>query len=139
MILKREFWSLHADGQGVRREMFLFELSDNARVNRLRLGRNVLGDQFFALGKDLAKWTRVGARSCFFKRSPFHKVRYLLRSLLRDAGMSQLIDLLKMFLDVVDLVPVSHNRDFRLCRIDAYKEASAYREPFLKLRAYTAE
>jgi len=45
----------------------------------------------------------------------------------------------EMSLDVVILISLSHNRDFRLCRVDAYEEASAFRESLHKSRAYTAE
>ena len=45
----------------------------------------------------------------------------------------------KDFLDVLGLVPVSHNRDFRLCRVDAYHEAPTFYEASHELSTYTVE
>ena len=45
--------------QDVCRKMLCFEFGDSLRVNRLRLRRNVLRDQLFALGKDLAQGASV--------------------------------------------------------------------------------
>ena len=53
---------------------FSLQLRDGARMNRLRLRRNIFRDQFFALGKDFAQWANVGLRSGFLEGSPFHKI-----------------------------------------------------------------
>ena len=45
-------------------------------MNRLRLRRNVLRDQFLALGKNLAQRTDVSVRTGFFERSPFHNEQW---------------------------------------------------------------
>ncbi len=67
MILQFELGCLRADRKNVRGGVSLLELSNNLRMNRLRLGRNVFGDQFFALGEDLAERASVKARSRFFE------------------------------------------------------------------------
>ena len=74
VILKLEFGNLRADGQNIRGQtLFLLQFRDGARMNRLRLRRNILRDQFLALGKDLAQRTNVSLRSRFFEGAPFHK------------------------------------------------------------------
>src|SRR5208282_5735178 len=72
VILKLEFWNLRAYGKNVRGLTFLPQLREGPSVNRLRLRRNVLRDQFLALGKDVAERANVNLRLRFFQRTPLH-------------------------------------------------------------------
>jgi hypothetical protein len=58
---------------------------------------------------------------------------------MHNFSILQLVSCCTTLLDIVGLVPVSHNRDFRFCRVDAYEEGSAFRESFEKSRAYATE
>src|SRR6266852_5633673 len=51
----------------------LFQLSDNAGVDGLRLRRNVPCDEFFALGENFTQRAGVRAGTGFFQRAPLHK------------------------------------------------------------------
>ena len=52
--------------------MFFLKLGNSARVNGLRLRRDILGDQFLALGKDLAQRARIEGGARLFEGSPLH-------------------------------------------------------------------
>ena len=54
VIRQFEFRRFCADGQDVGSETLRLEFSDRLRVDSLRFGGDVLGDQFFALGVDFA-------------------------------------------------------------------------------------
>ena len=58
---------------------------------------------------------------------------------MRNISISELVSCCKTFLDIVGLIPVSHNRDFRRRGVDAHNEAFTFRESFHKRRAYTVE
>src|SRR5258708_2813597 len=75
MILKFELRSLCTHRKNVLREIPLFKISDGSGVNRLRLRRNVLRDQPFALGKNFSQWTNVSLWAGFFEGAPFHRIR----------------------------------------------------------------
>src|SRR5439155_16568393 len=85
VIRKFECRGLRTDGQSTFREMPGLQFRDSLRMNRLGLSRNVLGNQFFALGKDLAQRSRVSNRTGFFERTPLHS-----RSAAQLAGILRL-------------------------------------------------
>ena len=67
-----------SDRQDVRSKVSRFQVSDRQGVNRLRLRRNVLGDQFPALGEDLRSGRRASRTLVgFLQRSPLHLVSSL--------------------------------------------------------------
>src|SRR5580704_7059507 len=75
VILQLEAWRLGADRKNGSCEIFLLEFSNNLSVNRLRLGRNIPGDQFLALSENIAQGSDFCLRARLFERTPLHRGR----------------------------------------------------------------
>src|SRR5208337_2508399 len=63
---------LRADGQDICRDSPELELSDSLGMSGLRLRRNILRDQLFALGEDVVQSAPVKTGTRFFVPPPFH-------------------------------------------------------------------
>ncbi len=72
VIMEFELGRFRSDGQDVRREILLFQFIDGLCVDFLRFCRDVLRDEFFALGVDVAQRTKVSRRGGFFQGTPLH-------------------------------------------------------------------
>ena len=66
VVLQLEMRRFCVDVKNVSSEISLLEISNRLRVDGLGLRRNVLRDQLFALGENLAKRSRVGVLARFF-------------------------------------------------------------------------
>jgi hypothetical protein len=52
----------------------LLEIGDYSGMDSLRFRRNVFGNEFLALGKNLAQRPCIRVRTRFFEGAPFHRV-----------------------------------------------------------------